>query len=166
MRASKPALQGAPCLVERLCTGNGNVGCCTLADALRAVCLGLPCSGIAGAISTLGNHSVRCCFRGCCMQFDKSGVMPLYTVPTSPGRCRVLFSILYPRDAIPAHLRALFALMPRWAKHLQTTNRVLDGDSMLLHAQACSPGPADGVCPREPVGRCRSHGSWEFMAPE
>ena len=71
--------------------------------------------------------------------------MPLYTVPTSPGRCRVLFSILYPKDAIPAHLRALFALMPRWAKHLQTTNRVLDGDSMLLHAQACSHAPHELV---------------------
>ena len=63
--------------------------------------------------------------------------MPIYAVPTSPGRCRVLFSMLMPKSAIPAPLRALFSMLPRWAKHIGTVNRVLDGDSMLLHAQAC-----------------------------
>ena len=61
--------------------------------------------------------------------------MPMYAVPTAPGQCRFLFSILIPVSEIPWFLRVMFALMPRFHKHLLYTARVLDGDSAILHAQ-------------------------------
>ena len=45
------------------------------------------------------------------------GIMPFYAVPTAPGRSRFLFSMLYPKSAMPRFLRAMLALMPRWHKH-------------------------------------------------
>lgn len=68
--------------------------------------------------------------------------MAIYTVPTAPGRCRVLFSILFPKSAIPLPLRLLFSLFPKWWKHIEMTKRVLDGDSALLHAQVCRAAPS------------------------
>ncbi len=39
----------------------------------------------------------------------------------------------------------MFKVERRWAAHLFDTNRVLDGDSALLHAQVCC-GPCHSVC--------------------
>ena len=61
--------------------------------------------------------------------------MSLCAVPTAPGQCRFLFSILYHKFAMPWALRAMMALMPRFHKHLNFTAKVLNGDSSILHAQ-------------------------------
>ena len=65
----------------------------------------------------------------------KQGIMPMYAVPTAPGQCRFLFSIAVPESEMPWIMRSIFALMPRFHKHLAYTARVLDGDSAILHAQ-------------------------------
>ncbi len=64
--------------------------------------------------------------------------MPVYAVPTAPGCCRILFSMLMPASGVPALFAALKALPPRWWDHVTDTSRVLAGDSALLHAHARS----------------------------
>ena len=59
----------------------------------------------------------------------------MYAVPSAPGQCKFLFSMLYPRAAMPWVIRAMMAVMPRAHKHIAFVARVLDGDSALLHAQ-------------------------------
>lgn len=71
-------------------------------------------------------------------QGKKPGVMPMYVIPTAPGRSRLLWSFVMPRSSISGLFGLIFMAQPRWASHLFGTNRVLDGDSALLHAQVCS----------------------------
>ena len=61
-------------------------------------------------------------------------MMPMYAVPTAPGRVRLLFHSLMPVSGMPWFLRAL-KLLPRWVNHVTGTSQVLAGDSALLHAQ-------------------------------
>ncbi|CAL8461973.1 g1504 [Coccomyxa elongata] len=65
----------------------------------------------------------------------KPGVMPMYVIPTAPGRSRLLWSWVMPRSSLPVLFWLMFKVERRWAAHLFDTNRVLDGDSALLHAQ-------------------------------
>ncbi|BDA41303.1 Protein TIC 55, chloroplastic [Coccomyxa sp. Obi] len=65
------------------------------------------------------------------------GVMPMYVIPTAPGRSRLLWSFVMPRSSMSGMglFGLIFMAQPRWLAHLFGTNRVLDGDSALLHAQ-------------------------------
>ncbi|EIE23405.1 ISP domain-containing protein [Coccomyxa subellipsoidea C-169] len=60
--------------------------------------------------------------------------MPMFVVPTGPGRSRVLWWLIVHADGLPAPFRALAGLKPRWADHL-TRNLVFDGDNIILHIQ-------------------------------
>lgn len=64
-------------------------------------------------------------------------MMPMYVIPTAPGRSRLLWSFVMPRSSISGLIGLIFMAQPRWVSHLFGTNRVLDGDSALLHAQVC-----------------------------
>ena len=61
--------------------------------------------------------------------------MPMYMIPTGPGRSRILWCMLMPDSSIPAPVKWMQALTPKWLQHLGLTPQVLDGDTGLLHGQ-------------------------------
>ena len=56
-------------------------------------------------------------------------------IPTGPGRSRILWCMLMPNSSIPAPVKWMQALTPKWLQHLGLTPQVLDGDTGLLHGQ-------------------------------
>jgi hypothetical protein len=64
--------------------------------------------------------------------------MPMYVVPAGPGRSRVLWWLCVDAAGLPAPIKALAALKPRWLEHVKTRNLVFEGDNIILHQQACA----------------------------
>ncbi|CAL8472283.1 g11825 [Coccomyxa elongata] len=60
--------------------------------------------------------------------------MPMFVIPTGPGRSRVLWWLIVHAEGLPAPFRLLAGLKPRWVDHL-TRNLVFDGDNIILHMQ-------------------------------
>lgn len=65
----------------------------------------------------------------------KHGYMPMYMIPTAPGRSRILWSMIMPRSSVPGIAVLMQRLTPKWLQHLSVTPSVLDGDTGLLHGQ-------------------------------
>ena len=58
----------------------------------------------------------------------------VYCVPTTPGRSRLITHQITNFKKLPLPLK-IFSLLPRWLDHVLIRNKVLDGDSVLLHEQ-------------------------------
>lgn len=58
----------------------------------------------------------------------------VYCVPTTPGRSRLITHQISNFKKLPLPLK-IFSLLPRWLDHTLIRNKVLDGDSVLLHEQ-------------------------------
>lgn len=68
--------------------------------------------------------------------------MPMFVIPTGPGRSRVLWWLIVHAEGLPAPFRLLAGLKPRWVDHLLTRNLVFDGDNIILHMQVLCPCPS------------------------
>ncbi|EIE25056.1 hypothetical protein COCSUDRAFT_46572 [Coccomyxa subellipsoidea C-169] len=65
----------------------------------------------------------------------KHGYMPMYMIPTGPGRSKILWCMLLPTSSMPAPAKLMQRLTPKWLQHISITPQVLDGDTGLLHGQ-------------------------------
>ena len=72
--------------------------------------------------------------------------MPMYVVPSGPGRSRVLWWMCVDAQNLPRPMKLLAGLKPRWLEHLKTRNLVFEGDNIILHLQARTRFPGIGVC--------------------
>ena len=59
--------------------------------------------------------------------------MPIYVVPTGPGRGRVLWWLCIEAANLPAPLKLLAGLKPKWLEHVTTRNLVFEGAQSSLH---------------------------------
>jgi hypothetical protein len=66
-------------------------------------------------------------------------VLNLYIIPRAPGRSRALVSIFTDAKATPLlPYLAMKHLDIPWLAHTQRSNRILDGDTAILHWQVSS----------------------------
>lgn len=72
-------------------------------------------------------------------QFLQNGMqMVTYAVPTERNRSRLFFSMTVPKKGAPWFFR-LATMRPSWLRFLDHfgQHRILDGDNVFLHHQAC-----------------------------
>ena len=62
--------------------------------------------------------------------------MPMYVVPTGPGRGRVLWWLCIEAANLPAPFKLLAGLKPKWLEHVKTRNLVFEGAQQILLAVA------------------------------